>query len=430
MSRIPQHFLDEIGTEDLVAIIGARIALKPAGGEFTALCPFHNEKTPSFTVSPSKGFYHCFGCPAHGNAINFVMEYEGVDFLDAVSIVARELGREVPREPRKTSSTAAAPQQHASLYGHCKGAGMFFAHELGGDGPALSYLARRGVGQAIASEYELGYAPDSWSALKLAATLAKPGASTERDLQTLGLLSKSERQPGRLYDRFRNRIMFPIMDERGRVVGFGGRALGDASPKYLNSPESPIFHKGQILYGLWQAVRRQRRLPRIVVVEGFFDVLAMAEFEAAPAVGTMGTSFTDSQAKLLFKYTNQVYFCFDADRAGRAAAFSAARTVLPHLGGERQVGFVFLPAGEDPDSLLRGAGVEAFHDQLAAAQPLSEFLFAELSQGVQLSSFEGKAQLAERAFPLIDSIPPGAFQELMRRHLVGLTGLDGRPSTH
>jgi len=429
MSRIPQHFLDEIGTEDLVAIIGARIALKPAGGEFTALCPFHSEKTPSFTVSPSKGFYHCFGCPAHGNAINFVMDYEGVSFLDAVSIVARELGREVPREQSNTSSTV--PQhQHANLYGHSKGAGMFFAHELGGDGSALSYLARRGVGAAIASEYELGYAPDSWSALKLAATLAKPAASTERDLLTLGLLSKSERKPGRLYDRFRNRIMFPIMDERGRVVGFGGRALGDASPKYLNSPESPIFHKGQILYGLWQAVRRQRRLPRIVVVEGFFDVLAMAEFDAAPAVGTMGTSFTDSQAKLLFKYTNQVYFCFDADRAGRAAAFSAARTVLPHLGGERQVGFVFLPAGEDPDSLLRGAGVEAFHDQLAAAQPLSEFLFAELSQGVQLSSFEGKAQLAERAFPLIDSIPPGAFQELMRRHLVGLTGLDGRPSTH
>lgn len=422
MSRIPQHFIDEMAAADLVAIIGKRIELKRAGNEYAALCPFHSENSPSFTVAPEKGFYHCFGCGAHGNAINFVMRFDQLEFIPAVELVAKELGRAVPRDERPTARPAGA-SPHAALYGLAEAAKTFFRDQLASDS-AAAYLAGRGISTQIASTYELGYAPNDWSALKRSIA-----SSRERDLLSIGLLAKSDRASGRTYDRFRERLMFPIRDERGRVAGFGGRATGAGTPKYLNSPESEIFRKNQVLYGLWQALQAQRRLPRVLVVEGFIDAVTLAQYDAGPAVATMGTAFSDAHAALLYRYTDQAYFCFDGDRAGRAAAFNAARTVLPHLGGERQAAFVFLPDGEDPDSLVRRRGVEDFHQLLGQAQPLSEFLFAELQRGVDLAGIEGRARLAERAFPIIDTIPQGAFQELMRRHLIALTGLSGRPSS-
>ncbi|CAD7741091.1 DNA primase (plasmid) [Xanthomonas hydrangeae] len=420
MSRIPQHFIDEMAAADLVTIIGKRVELKRAGNEYTARCPFHSENSPSFTVAQEKGFYHCFGCGAHGNAINFIMAFERLDFIPAVELVAKEVGREVPREERPFRPTGIA--SYAALYGLAEAAKSFYRDQLTSE-QAVAYLAGRDISTSAAKLYELGYAPNEWSALKHGIA-----GSRERDLLAIGLLAKSERASGRTYDRFRERLMFPIRDERGRVVGFGGRAIGSATPKYLNSPDSEIFRKKQVLYGLWQALQAQRRLPRVLVVEGFIDVVTMAQYDAGAAVATMGTAFSDAHATLLFRYTDQVYFCFDGDRAGRAAAYSAARTVLPHLGGERQAAFVFLPECEDPDSLVRSRGVEDFHQLLSQAQPLSEFLFAELQRGVDLAGIEGRARLAERAFPVIDTIAEGAFKELMRRHLVALTGLSGRPT--
>ncbi len=420
MARIPQSFIDEIATADLLAIIGRRIELKAAGSEYTSRCPFHSEQSPSFTVAPVKGFYHCFGCGAHGNALGFVMRFDNVDFLTAVGQVAKELGREVPRDQqavRAPTRSAVSP-----LYGLTEAAKSFYRAQLS-DPSAIAYMASRGLSEGVVAKYELGYASSAWSGLKQGIS-----ASREAELLSIGLLARSNKPGGKVYDRFRERLMFPIRDERGRITGFGGRAVAAGTPKYLNSPESEIFKKSHVLYGLWQAIQGQRRLPRLLVVEGFLDVVAMAQFEAGPAVATMGTSLSETHSSLLFRFTDQVYFCFDGDRAGMAAAFNAARTVLPHLGGERQVGFVFLPPGEDPDSVLRRDGVEAFDTMLARSQPLSTFLFDQLQMGVDLGSIEGRSQLAERAFPVIDSIPAGAYHELMRRHLIQLTGLSGRPS--
>ncbi len=415
-NRIPDAFIDDLlARTDIVELIAARVPLKRQGREYSARCPFHDERSPSFTVSPAKQFYHCFGCGAHGSAIKFLMEYDRLEFLDAVEELAKRAGVEVPRETRQQHRSG----EFAELYDACAAASAFFQRQLAGAPKALDYLARRGVDATQRERFAIGYAPDAWDALKSAL-----GTDARRLdlLERSGMLSKSD--SGRVYDKFRDRIVFPIHDRRGRVIAFGGRVLQkDDGPKYLNSPETPLFHKGRELYGLWQVRQAHSRIPQIVVVEGYMDVIALFQFGVTTAVATLGTATTPDHAELLFRNAADVFFCFDGDRAGRGAAWKALESVLPRMRDGRQAHFLFLPDGEDPDSIVRKEGSSGFEQRLQAATPLSEFLFAELAQDVNLGGLEGKARLAERARPLLAAIPDGAFADLMQQRLRELTGV-------
>ncbi|NLW95605.1 MAG: DNA primase, partial [Xanthomonadaceae bacterium] len=380
----------------------------------------HDERSPSFTVSPTKQFYHCFGCGAHGTAISFLMNYDRLEFLDAVDELARQAGMEVPREARQR----AANPESQGLYEVLDQACRYFQRQLAGSDRARGYLDDRGVGEAVRAQFSVGYAPEGFSALKDAL------GTDPRQLQLLdraGLLSKNDR--GHVYDKFRDRVMFPIHDRRGRVIAFGGRVLGkDDGPKYLNSPETPLFHKGRELYGLWQVRQANRTLARLVVVEGYMDVIALFEHGVTQAVATLGTATTPDHAELLFRNAPDVYFCFDGDRAGRAAAWKAVESVLPRMRDGRQAFFLFLPEGEDPDSIVRSEGAEGFDARLQQATPLSQFFFDTLSEGVALSTLDGRARLAERARPLLAQIPDGAFGDLMQQRLAEITGLQAKPA--
>ena len=417
MALIPDSFLDDLlARTDLVELIAARVPLKRAGREYQGRCPFHDERTPSFTVSPTKQFYHCFGCGAHGSAIKFLMEYDRLEFLDAVEELARRAGVEVPRETRRNDAQRAQLQP---LYDTCEEAARWFRGRLAADARAQQYLARRGVDAATAERYGLGYAPAGWDGLRNA--LGHTPDAIAR-LDKVGLLSKND--SGHVYDKFRDRLVFPIHDRRGRVIAFGGRVLEkDDSPKYLNSPETPLFHKGRELYGLWQVRQAHSRIPHIVVVEGYMDVVSLAQFGVTTAVATLGTATTPDHAELLFRNAADVYFCFDGDRAGRAAAWRALESALPRLRDGRQAYFLFLPEGDDPDTLVRREGAAGFESQLKKATPLGEFLFAELERDIRLDSLDGRARLAERAKPLLAQIPDGAFRDLMQQHLAQRTGL-------
>lgn len=421
MARIPDAFIDELlARTDIVEVIQARVPLKRQGREYSARCPFHDERSPSFTVSPTKQFYHCFGCGAHGTAISFLMNYDRLEFLDAVDELARQAGMEVPREARQR----AANPESQGLYEVLDEACRYFQRQLAGSDRARGYLDDRGVGEAVRAQFSVGYAPEGFSALKDAL------GTDPRQLQLLdraGLLSKNDR--GHVYDKFRDRVMFPIHDRRGRVIAFGGRVLGkDAGPKYLNSPETPLFHKGRELYGLWQVRQANRTLARLVVVEGYMDVIALFEHGVTQAVATLGTATTPDHAELLFRNAPDVYFCFDGDRAGRAAAWKAVESVLPRMRDGRQAFFLFLPEGEDPDSIVRSEGAEGFDARLQQATPLSQFFFDTLSEGVALSTLDGRARLAERARPLLAQIPDGAFGDLMQQRLAEITGLQAKPA--
>ncbi|SDD87527.1 DNA primase [Aquimonas voraii] len=420
MARIPDSFIDSLlARTDIVELIDARVKLKRAGREYTACCPFHDERTPSFYVSPTKQFYHCFGCGAHGTAIKFLMEYDRLEFLDAVEDLAKRAGMEVPRENKPARGRE---DDFGPLYASTAAANTFFQTQLKSASHARAYLQKRGVDAATQARFELGYAPAGWDAL-----LSALGRDeTQRALlDKVGLLSRND--AGRSYDKFRDRLIFPIHDRRGRVIAFGGRVLSaDDSPKYLNSPETPLFRKGRELYGLWQVRQTHSRIPRLIVVEGYMDVVSLFQFGVTQAVATLGTATTPDHAELLFRNSGDVYFCFDGDRAGRAAAWKALESTLPRLKDGRQAWFLFLPEGEDPDTVVRSEGAEGFDRRLQQAMPLSEFFFNELGRDIQMESLDGRARLAERARPMIEQMPDGAFRDLMRQKLAELTGLAAR----
>ena len=406
--RIPQEFLDQLLSRvDLVEVINARTPLRRAGHDFMACCPFHAEKTPSFSVSPRKQFYHCFGCGAHGNAIGFLMAYERLEFLDAVEELARLAGLEIPK------TGGSADPSTRSLLEWLAQADRFFRRQLR-EHPvrqrAVDYLRQRGLTGQIAGRFGIGYAPPGWE--NLVRALREAGAEPDSIVEA-GLASRDEQS--RLRDRFRDRIIFPIRDRRGRVIAFGGRALdNDNPPKYLNSPETALFHKRSELYGLYEAhVDHSQRLQRLVIVEGYLDVVALAQHGIAYVVATLGTATTAGHLERLFRVVDELVFCFDGDRAGRAAGWRALEAALPLLRDGRQISFLFLPEGEDPDSLVRREGQAAFEQRLTQATPLADYLFAELRTQANPNTLAGRARMAELARPLLEKLPEGHFRDLM-----------------
>jgi len=418
--RIPPEFIDQLLSQaDIVDIINARIPLKKAGREFQACCPFHHEKTPSFTVSPSKQFYHCFGCGAHGSAISFVMEYDSLSFPDAVEEVARQVGVEVPRD----SSDQQGPDYRPlyELLEHCR---KFYSWQLRHHpdaSKAVEYLKQRGLSGEVAATYQIGYAPAGWD--NLLEEIGKTDLQIKQLIET-GMVTKNENKQ---YDRFRDRIMFPIRDRRGRVIGFGGRILGDEKPKYLNSPETPVFHKGRELYGLYEARQAQKQIDRLLVVEGYMDVVAVAQFGINYAVATLGTATTDQHLELIFRTTQHVVFCFDGDRAGKAAAWKALETTLPHMRDGKQASFLFLPDGEDPDTLVRKEGKTALEERISNALPLSEYLFEKMAEQVDMRSLDGKARFAELLKPHLERLPEGIFKDMMMQKRDETIGMHQQP---
>jgi len=425
MARLPDAFIDDLlARTDIVEVVGSRVPLKRQGKEYASRCPFHDERSASFTVSPTKQFYHCFGCGAHGTAISFLMNYDRLEFLDAVDELAKRVGMEIPRE-----TNARTPQQQddsRDQYAALDAATRFFQKQLEGSDKALAYLDGRGVDTDTRARFSIGYAPDGYSALKDA--LGKDERRMKL-LDRVGLFSKNDR--GHVYDKFRDRVMFPIFDRRGRVIAFGGRIMAapddgrDAGPKYLNSPETALFHKGRELYGLWQVRQANQKIERLIVVEGYMDVVSLFQFGVTQAVATLGTATTPDHAELLFRNAPDVFFCFDGDAAGRRAGWKALESVLPRMKDGRQAFFLFLPDGEDPDTIVRKEGAEAFNDRLKQATPLSQFFFDELTREINLGTLDGKARLAERAKPMLAQIPDGAFGDLMKQQLAQLTGLGG-----
>ncbi len=415
--RIPDQFIDDLlARVDIVEVIEQRVPLKKAGRDWTARCPFHDERSPSFTVSPAKQFYHCFGCGAHGSAIKFLMEYDRLEFVDAVEDLAARIGLKVPYDGGRRTPQEDSTDLYA-LLGNCT---TFYQRELAKSSKAREYFEARGLDAAIIERFQLGYAPEGWESLKTAL-----GTSPQRIalLEKSGMLTSGER--GKKFDRFRDRVMFPIQDRRGRVIAFGGRVLTktDDGPKYLNSPETPLFHKGRELFALWQVRQMHSKIPRLIVVEGYMDVIALFQHGITQAVATLGTATTRDHAEILFRNCADVYFCFDGDRAGRSAAWRAVESVLPRMRDGRQAFFLFLPDGEDPDSIVRKEGQVGFEQRLKNATPLSEFVFAELSHDVNLMTLDGKARLAERARPLLTQIPDGAFRDLMLVELDRITNV-------
>ncbi len=411
---IPESFIDELLQRvDIVDVIGARVQLKRAGKEYQARCPFHDERSPSFTVVPQKQFYHCFGCGAHGSALKFVMEYEGVSFPDAVEQLAAQAGLKVPRDAGRTGED----DKLGPLYTVLLEATAWFREQLTKSERAQAYFDRRGVGPEMIERFQLGYAPDRWDGIS-----GKLGGNADRMklLAATGLLS--QRDNGQSYDKFRDRVMFPIHDRRGRPIAFGGRILDQGEPKYLNSPETALFHKGRELYGLWQARQSAQKLKRLIVVEGYMDVIALAQHGVDEAVATLGTATTKEHAELLFRNAEDVVFCFDGDRAGRQAAWRALESTLPRLTDGRQAYFLFLPDGEDPDTLVRKEGADGFRRRMHEAMPLSDYFFDTLSREIDMSSLDGRARLSSRAQPLIEQMPDGAFRDLMREALAERTG--------
>ncbi len=417
MARIPDRFIDDLlARVDIVEVIESRVPLKRAGRDYTARCPFHDERSPSFSVSPAKQFYHCFGCGAHGSAIKFLMDYDRLEFVDAVEDLAARVGMTVPFE----GGMARGPQdQFAELYEVLDASARWFQKQLPGSEKCRKYLEKRGLDAAMIQRFGLGYAPDGWDGVKNAI-----GTSDSRlkALDVSGMLSTGER--GGVYDKFRDRLMFPIQDRRGRIIAFGGRVMGEADgPKYLNSPETPLFHKGRELFALHQVRQSHSKIPRLIVVEGYMDVISLFQFGITQAVATLGTATTKDHAELLFRNSADVYFCFDGDKAGRSAAWRAVESVLPRMKDGRQALFLFLPDGEDPDTLIRKEGADGFEARLKEATPLSEFFFAELAKDIDLRGLECKARLAERAKPLLAQIPDGAFRDLMQQSLSERTGM-------
>ena len=411
---IPQHFIDDlIARTDITEVIGRHVQLKKAGREFKANCPFHDEKTPSFYVVPHKGFYNCFGCGVHGTAIGFLMDYEHLTFVEAVETLANMLGIPVPRDERERPA-----QRHDELFELMQRVERHFQETLKKQSKAVDYLRHRGIDGATAKRFGIGYAAGGWS--HVLDKFGKSAQAIER-LLTVGLIIRKDN--GGHYDRFRDRVMFPIRDSRGRTVGFGGRIIDEGEPKYLNSPETVLFHKGRELYGLYETRQALRNIDRVVVVEGYMDVVGLARSGLDFSVATLGTATTPDHLTRLFRLTDNVYFSFDADAAGRKAAWRALENALPMIREGREIRFVFLPEGQDPDSFVRQHGANAFEQRLDDGLPLSQFLIDELAASIDLSSVGGRARLAERAGPLIRRIPQGVYRELLLDDLAERVGL-------
>ncbi|MCL7463028.1 DNA primase [Pseudomonas sp. NW5] len=422
---IPQRFIDDLlSRTDIVEVVGSRVQLKKTGKNYSACCPFHQEKTPSFSVSPDKQFYYCFGCGAGGNALGFLMDHDHLDFPQAVEELAKRAGLDVPREESRPGQRTRQPVD-SPLYPLLAAAADYYRQALKSHPArpaAVEYLKSRGLSGVIARDFGLGFAPPGWDNL-----MKHLGGDSlqQKALIDAGLLIENA-ESGKRYDRFRDRVMFPIRDSRGRVIAFGGRVLGDDKPKYLNSPETPVFHKGQELYGLFEARQHNRDLDEILVVEGYMDVIALAQQGLRNAVATLGTATSEEHIKRLFRLVPSILFCFDGDNAGRKAAWRALEACLPSLQDGRRARFLFLPDGEDPDSLVRREGADAFRARLQQqARPLTDYFFQQLMEEADPATLEGKAHLATLAAPLIERIPGANLRALMRQRLSELSGLDG-----
>ncbi len=412
--RIPQPFIDEIvARSDIVDIVGARIALKKSGREYKACCPFHSEKSPSFWVSPEKQFYHCFGCGAHGTVVGFLMQYEKLGFVEAVADLAERAGLEMPHEAQ-----GARDPGSVDLYEIMGRAARFFEQNLADGERGREYLQRRGIDPPTSARFALGYAPDSWNAL-----LNRFGSQEEerRRLLQVGLIIERDTRGGSVqagcYDRFRDRLMFPIRDARGRVLAFGGRIIDQGEPKYLNSPETPLFHKGRELYGLYEARQSRTDFKRLMIVEGYMDVVRLHQAGVTYAVATLGTATTQEHLHKIFRMTSELVFCFDGDRAGLQAAWRALENALPLARDGRELKFMFLPEGHDPDTLVAAEGADAFESRLKTALPLSEYLVQHLVTQVDLTHVDGRARLAALAAPLFGRMPDGIYRELLADRL-------------
>ncbi len=409
--RIPQHFIDDLLSRiDIVDVIATRVQLKKSGSNYSACCPFHNEKTPSFTVSQTKQFYHCFGCQANGSAISFLMNYDQLHFVDAIETLAQTLGMEVPRE----ADAQNRENSRKPLFDIMEQCATFYSNQLRKSPEAVDYLKRRNLSGATAKKFSIGFAPSGWQNLE-------PAVKAESDkLITLGMQIKNDE--GRIYDRFRERIMFPIKDRRGRVIAFGGRILDKGEPKYLNSPETPLFHKGEELYGFFEARKQANATGRILVVEGYMDVIALSQHGVENAVATLGTATSASHIESLFRTVPDIYFCFDGDRAGKEAAWRALKAALPSLQDGRDAHFSFLPDGEDPDTYISKHGKEAFDTYLFSSITASEFLIAHLSEDLDTTEIGGKARLAKLSKPLIDTLPEGVYKQLTIKNIESIIG--------
>ncbi len=418
---IPQSFINDLlDRTDIVDVIDARVPLKKAGRSYKARCPFHEEKTPSFNVVPDKQFYHCFGCQASGTALTFLMEYDRLDFVEAVETLARLAGVDVPRE----ADRGPPPEDHSRLYEVLEKAEKVYRRQLRTAEHAVAYLKQRGVTGVVARDFALGYAPEGWHTIE--ETFRNDPTVKQADLLAAGLLINNEK--GNVYDRFRDRILFPIRDVRGRVIGFGGRIMGEGDgPKYLNSPETPVFHKGRELYGLYEARNALRRIEQLIVVEGYMDVVALSQAGVANSVASLGTSATTEHFQKLYRYCEEVVCCFDGDAAGRRAAWKALENALPTLTDGRQLKFMFLPEGEDPDSLVRKEGRGAFLERVNDAAPAIEYLFSELASGLDVRQLDAQARLASLVLPYIEQVPNGVLKQLMQNRLTQMTGLAGAP---
>ncbi|MCB2428190.1 DNA primase [Methylophaga pinxianii] len=410
--QIPPQFIDELLSRvDIVDIIDARVPLKKAGKNLHACCPFHNEKTPSFTVSPDKQFYHCFGCGAHGTAIGFLMEYDQLSFPESIQELADTVGMQVP-----VTQQAALTPARQNLYDLMDKVSHYYVHQLQNHPQRQAfqdYIQQRGLSPETVAAFDIGMAPDGWD--NVLRTFGNNQQSQDQ-LFEAGMLIKNDK--GRTYDRFRDRLMFPIRDRRGRVIAFGGRVIdAEGTPKYLNSPETPIFHKGQELYGLYQARKANRRLEKILIVEGYMDVIALAQFGINNAVATLGTATTSEHLRLLTRNAPEIVFCFDGDRAGKEAAWRAAENALPILGGNFELKFMFLPEGQDPDTMVREQGAETFHQLVRQAQSYSDFFFATLLSRVDSQSMDGRARLVEIAKPYLRHIPAGLYRDMLEQQL-------------
>jgi DNA primase len=424
---IPQTFIQELlARADVVDIIGRHVQLKKGGANFMGLCPFHGEKSPSFSVSPSKQFYHCFGCGKNGNAIGFLMDHSGMNFVEAVKDLAQQYGMQVPddeRSPQDRERAAEQRQKQATLNDVLEKAGQAYREHLKNAPRAVHYLKGRGVSGEIAHAFGLGYAPEGWR------TLASVFPSYDDPLLVeSGLVILNDEDPGdeKRYDRFRDRVMFPIRNVKGECIGFGGRVLGDEKPKYLNSPETPVFSKGRELYGLFEARTALREHGYALVTEGYMDVVALAQLGFPNAVATLGTACTSDHVQKLFRFTDAVVFSFDGDAAGRRAARKALDAALPFATDVRNVKFLFLPAEHDPDSFIREHGPDAFKRYVSEAVPLSRFLIDSARDGCDLNSFEGRSLLASNAKPLWMALPDGALKRQLLTEIGNLVQLGGR----
>ncbi|NYT72434.1 DNA primase [Halomonas sp. QX-2] len=420
--QIPQRFIDDLlGRVDVVEVVGERVQLKKAGRNYSGLCPFHQEKTPSFTVSADKQFYHCFGCGANGNALRFLMEYDKLPFPEAVEQLAGRLGIEVPREGADDPRAQQREKKRKEGVNLLELAASFYRERLKmQEGQsAQRYLSGRGLSDEVIKTYGIGYAPAGWEALKQ--HLSERGIGEPVQVE-YGLLIHRE-DTGRTYDRFRDRVMFPIRDLRGRTIAFGGRVMGDDQPKYLNSPETPVFHKGRELYGLYEARQASNKLEQLVMVEGYMDVVALAQYGIHNAVATLGTATTEDHLTRLFRLVSRVVFCFDGDRAGRQAASRALETALPQMIDGREARFLFLPEGDDPDTLVRREGTQAFQDRVTCAMPLSEFLFEQAAQGRDLNTVEGRERFASQVLEALNKVPEGMLKSLLLESLAKRSGL-------